>query len=69
VIDADQIHQCDGKPGCETRFHQPGGTKGKAGLLQAAAGRTCQTVEDLMFLDIPDLKKSSFKFTLFNTSN
>jgi hypothetical protein len=63
IIDADQIHQCDGKPNCEKRFHQPGGTKGKADLLQIASGRTCKTVEDLMLLDIPDLKKSSFHHT------
>jgi len=60
IIDMDQVHQCDGKPSCNTRFHQPGGTKGKANLLHSASGRTCKTVESLMSLDIPELTKSSF---------
>ena len=61
AYDPSLLHQCDGKPGCEPRFHQPGGTKDKANILRNAAARNCKTVEDLVGLDIPDVKRTSFK--------
>ena len=61
VIDPAQLNQCNGKVGCEPRFHQPGGTKGLSKALLEARGRTCKTVEYLMQQDVPDIKRSTFK--------
>ena len=61
VVDPDQLHQCDGSPGCEARFHQPGGTKGLSKILQETRGRTCKVVDYLMRQDVPELKRSTFK--------
>ena len=62
VLDPEQLIQCRGKgKGCEPLYHQPGGTKGLAGELGAASGRTCKVVERLMKADVPDLKRTTFK--------
>lgn len=60
VIDPELIHQCDGKSNCSKRFHQPGGTKNKAYILQESSNRNCKTVSDLMKMDIPDIARTSF---------
>ena len=58
-----QPNRCKGSnnPRCETRFPQPGGTKGKANILQTAAGRRCDIVEKLIRYDIPAIKRSTFE--------
>jgi hypothetical protein len=62
VLDPDQLRQCSaGKKGCELLYHQPGGTKGLAGELRDARGRTCAVVEKLMRADVPDLRRTTFK--------
>lgn len=62
VLDPEQLIQCKGKgKGCEPLYHQPGGTKGLAGQLGEASGRTCKVVEHLMKADVPDLRRTTFK--------
>lgn len=62
VLDPDQLRQCPrGQKGCELLYHQPGGTKGLAGALRDARGRTCGVVERLMRADVPDLHRTTFK--------
>jgi hypothetical protein len=61
VVDPAQLNQCNGSPGCEPRFHQPGGTKGLSKILQETRGRTCKVVDYLMRQDVPELKRSTFK--------
>jgi hypothetical protein len=62
VIDPAQLSQCDGKgPTCSKLFHQPGGTKGMSDVLQEVNGRTCKEVSRLMKMDVPGLKRTTFK--------
>lgn len=62
VLDPEQLIQCKDKgKGCEPLYHQPGGTKGLAGELSAASGRSCKVVEHLMKADVPELKRTTFK--------
>jgi len=56
-----QPNRCNGKANCETRFPQPGGTKGKANILHTSAGRRCDVVHKLIREDIPDITPSTFK--------
>lgn len=61
VVDPEQLLQCKGKDAtCKKKYHQPGGTVGKAHHLRYDNGRTCKTVEGLMMEDIPDLKPTTF---------
>lgn len=61
VLDPNQLVQCLDKPNCELRYHQPGGTKGMAKRLEQASARSCPSVENLMTMDIPDIKRTTFK--------
>lgn len=62
VLDPAQLSQCVGKGSrCRLMYHQPGGTKRRAGNLHTAGGRSCPTVERLMKLDVPDIRKTTFK--------
>jgi len=62
IVDADQLHQCDGKgPSCVPQFHQPGGTKGLSDALTERRGRTCKMVKYLMRKDVPELTPTTFQ--------
>lgn len=61
VVDPAQVNQCAGKKGCTPRYHQPGGTQGLSKELHSAEGRSCPTVEKLMYADVPTLKKIGFR--------
>lgn len=62
VLDPAQLTQCVGKPvGCQLTYHQPGGTQHRASNLHTATGRSCPTVERLMRLDVPDIRRTTFK--------
>ncbi len=62
VLDPAQLTQCLGKPpGCQLMYHQPGGTQRQASQLRDAQGRTCRTVERLMMMDVPDIRRTTYK--------
>ncbi len=62
VLDPAQLTQCLGKPpGCQLMYHQPGGTVHRARNLRGAEGRSCPMVDSLMKLDVPDIRRTTFK--------
>ena len=63
VLDPQQLLQCDSgkQKGCNMLYHQPGGTKGLAGALQEARGRSCKVVQRLIKADVPDIRRTTFK--------
>jgi hypothetical protein len=42
-------------------YHQPGGTKGLSKALRDSKGRQCAVVEKLMMMDVPDIRRTTFK--------
>ena len=62
VLDPEQLTQCLNKPkNCRLMYHQPGGTKGAAKELHYKEGRSCRVVERLMSLDVPAIRRTTFK--------
>ena len=62
VLDPAQLTQCLHKEkGCQLMYHQPGGTQHMAGQLHTATGRSCPMVERLMRMDVPDIRRTTFK--------
>ena len=60
VLDPEQLTQCLNKPkGCPLMYHQPGGRAAKE--LHYKEGRRCRVVERLMSLDVPAIRRSTFK--------
>lgn len=62
VLDPAQLIQCVGKSSsCRLMYHQPGGTAGRATELRTTTGRSCPVVERLMRVDVPAIKRSTYK--------
>jgi hypothetical protein len=63
VIDPAQVMQCakDTTGECEPLYHQPGGTKNRSRILEREDARTCKTIEGLMRMDVPQMRRTTFK--------